>query len=542
MADVHHTQVIGDSLRLRQILNNLISNAIKFTDEGHILIKASTALSEDNDHVILEVEIIDTGIGIEKDKLQKLFKAFSQEDVSTTRRYGGTGLGLSIVANLCSLMGGACHVDSEKGQGSTFRFSLKFQREKDVEHGLSEMIDLSGLSVQVQQQSNEVKNSLIKLLNQWHATVIEVEQDHNVDIVISDYDEKSSNERNSLPNGHENYVLTLSLKQRHQDIVFTEQEHRVIIYRPIQPLQLATALSSLCGRALKTPHKHNVSNSSEDTKAQLLRSLNQHTLLIVDDNEINQVVASGILEHYGFPIKTASNGREALRLMSESNDISLVLMDCQMPIMDGFTTTQKLRQGEAGEKMRKTPVIAMTASAMTGDREDCLNAGMNDYLTKPISPQDLEDKVSYWLMTLHSVLTPTNSPSDSVKDATIPIGTHTAILNTEATLKRLLDDEELLNQMLDMFVEGAPSQIKQIQTAIESQDYETVRQLAHRMRGGAAAIGAESLSMIAAELETAALNQQPELLTRLYQEIEHAWRRLGDEIELARGQYKINEN
>ncbi len=544
VAEINHPMVIGDSLRLRQILNNLISNAIKFTDHGHILIKASTGLSDDQQQVILSTEITDTGIGIDKDKLQNLFKAFSQEDVSTTRRYGGTGLGLSIVSNLCLLMDGACHVESEKNKGSTFHFSLKLQRDQEHELRLSQMIDLSGLSVLVSQQSDEVKKALCKLLKQWQANVIlDVDADDEADIVISDSNAAIalSDTENATINAHEGFILTLSLKQRQQQDMVLAQKQLEVIYRPIQPAQLAAALASLSGRALSLPDKQADADSSGQAQAQLLRSLNHHPLLIVDDNEINQKVAAGILEHYGFAIKTASDGQEALRILSENHDISLVLMDCQMPVMDGFTATARVRQGEAGQDKSKIPVIAMTASAMTGDREDCLNAGMNDYLTKPISPQDLEDKVSFWLMARDSGLESNLSPPPS-HTSHPKLSSERQVFDSEATLKRLLNDEVLFNNMLDMFVESAPSQIEEIRTAILTEQMETVRQQAHKMRGGAAAIGAELMAEVACELEKAAQNADHESLHQLGDEINKAWADLSVEISEFKALKMTNEN
>ena len=261
--------VIGDSVRFRQILSNLIGNAVKFTEKGEI--DVTTTLEHTNDDKLrLTCAVKDSGIGIAKDKQAGIFDVFTQEDLSTTRKFGGTGLGLSISKQLCELMDGEIHLESEKGEGSTFTFNIMLKEGDD---------------------------SLVTL------------------------------------------------------------------------------------QGSKT-HNHNTVTQ-------------KRKILIVEDNDINQVIVKQHLSaHKTLSAKSGIEALEALKKMKVTFD--LILMDCQMPDMDGFEATRRIRRGEAGERYVNAPIIALTANAMKGDKEDCFNAGMNDYLSKPFDVQDLLEKVDYW--------------------------------------------------------------------------------------------------------------------------------------------------
>lgn len=512
ISSIQHTTVTGDALRLRQILNNLISNAIKFTERGEIIITASTTEDPKTKEIILKGSIKDSGIGISADKLSKLFRAFSQADASTTRKYGGTGLGLSIVSKLCQLMGGHCDVDSETGEGSTFSFSLRFAPATHSS-GIGQLIDLSGYRFEVHENSLSVRQSLVKLLSLWGAEV-NTDSDNDqfdADIVMAridqlddDYDkhimQQSLNTLGSQYAHNEKFIFSLMLKHRHlADGMEMPMEYQLIM-RPILPVELASALSHISSRQLVLPESSIKHNNLAQSYVDQLHALKQNAILIVDDNEINQKVAMGLLESYGFELFTASNGEQALQRLIDYPQIRLVLMDCQMPIMDGFKTTEMIRSGRAGEAKTKIPIIAMTAGAMTGDREACLAAGMNDYLAKPLAAGDLEAKVGIWL-----------SASESLSTAIKP-KLHTAektavseqFWDKQASLVRLLNDEALFLQMLEMFQQQTPELLDSINAHFQQQEFEFVRRDAHKLKGSASAIGANGVLDCARELEAAA--------------------------------------
>lgn len=513
ISGLQHTSVIGDALRLRQILNNLISNAIKFTERGEIIITASTTKDPKTKEIILNASVKDSGIGIGADKLSKLFKAFSQADASTTRKYGGTGLGLSIVSKLCQLMGGHCEVASETGEGSTFSFSLRFAPLENTT-GIGQLIDLSGYRFVVHENSLSVRQSLVKLLSLWGAEVtIDNDTDHfDADIVMAridqldiDYDkriiEQSLSTLDSQYTRDEKFVFSMMLKHRHlADGVELPMEYQLIM-RPILPVELASALSQISRRQLVLPETNLKHNDLTQSYTEQLHALKKNGILIVDDNDINQKVAIGLLETYGFELFTASNGEQALQRLIDHPQIRLVLMDCQMPIMDGFKTTEMIRSGRAGEAKAKIPIIAMTAGAMTGDRESCLAAGMNDYLAKPLSAGDLEAKVGIWLSASDSLSKEVIRPKQQA-DVIAPVSEK--FWDKQASLVRLLNDETLFLQMLEMFREQTPELMDSMKSHYQQQEFELLRRDAHKLKGSASAVGAISVLDCARELEDAA--------------------------------------
>lgn len=288
--DIEHINnkiVLGDPNRIRQILTNLLGNAIKFTQYGEIVIRAVLNTTDNND-LQLQCDVSDTGIGIPADKLDQLFNSFTQADSSTTRKYGGTGLGLSIARQLCQLMDGDINVSSIEGEGSKFSFTVKL--------------------------------------------------------------------------GHSH-----------------------IVSPPITD-PLLDAISSFATSNTENSNKEPTENTN-------------HRLLLVEDNLTNQVVALGILENLGVSVDISADGQEAIDRLNQMRDqyYSLIFMDCQMPVMDGFTATKNIRNGDAGDHYRDIPIVAMTANAMQGDREKCIDSGMNDYLTKPIEETLLADCLKKWL-------------------------------------------------------------------------------------------------------------------------------------------------
>lgn len=504
IAGVKHAMVQGDSLRLRQVLSNLISNAIKFTDQGEIVISARTYDTDDG-NIMLESSVKDTGIGIESSKLSGLFKAFTQADASTTRRYGGTGLGLSIVQNLCQMMAGRCWVESKPGSGSKFSFSMQLGQAESAAPSLAKFIDLKALSVHLDEPNKAITTALESLLKLWGADVINSQE--QADIVISRLDDGGLKEQQYLELSQQSYrqgfVYSLKLGNRQRHDALPGRDNLQLIYRPILPAELALALSELTHRPASNQLRQMAVEHETNANSEKLHALKQSSILIVDDNEINRKVTSGVLKHYGFELFSAANGEEALEMLAEHPQIQLILMDCQMPVMDGFKATEMIRNGDAGNTHSGIPIIAMTAGAMTGDREACLSAGMDDYLSKPIAAEELENKIAIWLNVVNE-----NKPltTDSSSETDTNNAKHQDIMemsfwNKEATLTRLLEDEDLFMQMLDMFQEQTPLLIETIEADVAQQNFDKVRRGAHKLKGSAAAIGAVGILDTARQLE-----------------------------------------
>ena len=379
---LNHSIVIGDPHRLQQILNNLCSNALKFTDQGHIKI----TVIQENDDITFKVE--DTGIGIPEDKINNLFNKFTQADGSTTRKYGGTGLGLSISKQLCEMMGGSIQAEStlEKGSSFTFKIHLPIDLnpipDSDITHSLN------GHFVCVLDNTKANSTSIEVLLASWGITVTTDWSDESeLDAIIIERETLKSYPSLQLPSSHKK-ILATSNKDEFTRVELHEMGFSSVLTIPIQHQELHKVLE------LTLLTKNSPEDWIDTQKIQNLKD-SAKRILLVEDNLINQEVAKGIIEDFGFAIDTAENGKEAIDALKRTNDYSLVLMDCQMPLMDGYQCTKSIRKGDAGPH-KNIPIIAMTANAMKGDEEKCRVAGMDDYLTKPLDVKKLEAMLKKW--------------------------------------------------------------------------------------------------------------------------------------------------
>jgi PAS domain S-box-containing protein len=399
--------VRGDPTRVRQVLLNLVSNAVKFTDHGEVVVRGLLA-DQDPSGVVVRFEVTDTGPGIPENSRQRLFQPFTQADSSTTREFGGTGLGLAISHRLVQAMGGAIGVDSQIGSGSTFWFTLPLRMAHDAastpKRATGRLIGLRALIV----DDNET-NCLILAdqLGAWgirtdavgsgeHALQAlrqAVEVDEPYDFALLDFcmpvmDGLALADRisaDSLLSGTGLVLLTSAMD------ITTEQARAAgvtqSLTKPVRLSQLHAALQNLQGRA-----KNGGSDAQAVSQGQ---AGDRGHLLVVEDNATNQLVAVGILASLGFTAEVASNGLEALQAL-DRRTFAAVLMDCHMPVMDGYTATEQIRQDEG--EARHTPVIAMTAGAVLGDRELCLAAGMDDYVSKPVTPESIDLVLTRWLV------------------------------------------------------------------------------------------------------------------------------------------------
>lgn len=395
--------VVGDSHRLKQILTNLLNNAFKFTHKGEVSLSLDCNYLTD-DKLIMSFAITDTGIGIEAANLDKLFDVFTQEDTSTTRHFGGTGLGLSICRKLAQLMGGDITVTSEKGKGSCFTalVELHVAAEKKLNTAIELSTDIHvGVLIAKDSVFNNVSNLLVKNCNVKANNIQRFDyllkhHELNVDLLVIDNEHPELESLIALCDQlNKKYILILRDLLLSKEVKATFAENCHVLNKPLTQDQFSFKLANIFGanNSFLLPAQ----KQSQIDEAQL--NLSQFNVLLVDDNMINLEVAKAILKSTAVVITCATDGQEALETLKieQTTPFDLILMDCQMPNLNGYDTTAAIRKGQAGGIYKHVPIIAMTASAMAGDRERCISAGMNDYITKPIKPDTLKNKLIMWL-------------------------------------------------------------------------------------------------------------------------------------------------
>jgi len=537
------TNLIGDPSRLRQILINLTSNAIKFTEKGEVVIRTEV-VDETESHVTIHFSVQDTGIGIQPDRINAVFERFTQADGSTTRQFGGTGLGLAISQHLVNAMEGQISVESEYGKGSIFSFILEFKKQSQQESEAEiNVTDLSGLKVMVIDDNATNRFILTKMIEGFgaHAHTFAGGQEgldalfiarntHKVpyDIVLLDMQmpemdgEQTARAIFSDPREKNiSVVILTSMGERGDAKRLDALGCAGYLLKPIKQQLLFDALvavqnekeSKLPGRGrLVTRHLVN----EEKRKSQ--------RILLVEDNPVNQKVAVALLQKAMYSIDVVNNGKEALEKIEE-NAYNLVLMDVQMPIMDGFEATRRIRAGEAGKS--HIPIIAMTAHAMKGDRERCLEAGMDDYISKPIDKRSLLTTIDRWSK-FSQITTEENEDFSIIPDSlpfeqdisafdeaeiadekpapAAPISADyplndTIPLDIESALLRFSNDRVFFNEMCEDFLRHLPESIIEIKTALSRVDAVTLRRSAHNLKGMAATFSAIKLTELSKTLE-----------------------------------------
>jgi len=399
--------VIGDVTRLRQILVNLVGNAVKFTNEGEVVVKAELAGPSFQPEAV-HFSVRDTGIGIPRDKQDLLFKSFSQVDSSTTRQFGGTGLGLAISKRLAQFMGGRMWVESETGHGSTFHFTIQIKPLGDGPPVPWEAIrpELAGRRVLVLEDSATLRRILTRWLEKFgmQATTVvtaqealeQLQQENAFDAVIFDFQLPDTDglsfasAARELPGGESLHLMLLtSTHLRAGDSRAAAAHVSVSIYKPIRPRQLLDALSQSFDRSAATGRKAPAALTFDPSFASRLPL----RILMADDNRVNQKVGSSFLEKLGYRAEVVGNGLEVLHAL-ERQPYDIVFLDVQMPEMDGYEAARQLRRRWTGTDRPR--IIAMTANAMQGDRERCLKAGMDDYIAKPMRAEDLRIALERW--------------------------------------------------------------------------------------------------------------------------------------------------
>ena len=522
--------LIGDPHRLRQVLINLISNGIKFTEHGEVRVlvePGADAGSGDPGKIELAFSVLDTGVGIPPEKQSLIFEAFSQADTSTTRRYGGTGLGLTISAQLVQAMGGRIGVTSTPGEGSTFRFTARFEAGQ-ASPVLDEQAHLEGLPVLVAVDNSAERATLVELLGQWRMKPVTVSDASGAlrERARATADNKPFKVvliSTQLPDieGFDLAEAILSAAAPPPCIVMLAGEGRrgdgarcremgISAYLPM-PIMASDLLNAILLSVDpiddNTSHNASADRSPLITRHSLREQKRQLRILLAEDNVVNQTLALRLLGKLGHQADVASNGKEALDLHAR-NRYDLVLMDVQMPIMGGFDATARIREREAAGAAR-TPIVAMTAHAMKGDRERCLEAGMDGYLSKPVHAPDL----------VEVLIQHTGRGDPAPPPASEPNSISGPVFERQKVLFNLGGDEELLEQLIGMYIEDEPRLFADIEAAVIEGDAEALHNAAHALKGavsnfcaGRAQTGAMHLERIGREKRMADAPQALETL------------------------------
>jgi signal transduction histidine kinase/CheY-like chemotaxis protein len=532
--------ICGDPNRLRQIMANLLGNAIKFTDQGRILARVRVA-GEDTQSVMLRFEVHDTGIGISREARARLFEAFSQADDSTTRRYGGTGLGLAISKQLVELMGGAIGVDNAPKQGSIFWFTVSFDKRRvDPSAPGHRQHTLEGLRVLVVDEEDESREDLTQQLCAWRAqadgaasaaagyecilsaaragrpydaAVLDMELTHTSGLSLAASIKADAAARAT-------HLVLISPEELAADPV--QRRTAGVAYQLIKPargadlyaclaacaarLHAPAALASAAPAAAAKPRPA-ASPAMPNAAAPGARSRIRRVLL-AEDNPVNVEVAKAMLESLGIEATCARNGQEALDAV-RAGAFDAVLMDCQMPVMDGFAATAAIRRHERESgRARTLPVIAITANALQGDREACLAAGMDDYLSKPFTQQQLAAVIGRWVpvpmaATTHHEDMPLRAPPRLPPESSEVIQRDAVNRTALENIRALSRDggDALVQKVVAAYMGDTPRHLATLRQAIAGEDPGSVRRVAHSLKSASANVGAAHLAALCKELE-----------------------------------------
>jgi two-component system sensor histidine kinase/response regulator len=510
--------LVGDPLRLGQVLINLCNNAVKFTEQGEIVI--STKLLEKQDEwVMLQFSVRDTGVGLTEEQKGKLFQAFSQADMSTTRKYGGTGLGLTISKRLVNMMGGEICVESEAGKGSEFIFSAKFGlARKFSRRRLEPTVDLRGMRVLViddNASSREILQSLLETMS-FEVTVAasaeegiaELENEAKIRpyrLVLMDWKMpgmdgiKATELIKNLPSLPQKPKVIIATAYGREEVMQRSEKVGVdgFLLKPVGQSVLFDSIMIALGKGAQERETVKRVNCRDEEE---LRKIRGARVLLAEDNEINQQVAEEILQQAGLVVRSANNGKEAVEMVKAGN-FDVVLMDIQMPLMGGFEATQEIRRNE---RFQDLPIIAMTAHAMAGDHEKSIEAGMNDHLTKPIDPDQLISALVKWVKPADRETSEGLSESSSEsKKAQDILPAHLPGISIASGLGRVAGNRQLYTKLLCKFKDGQENAVDQIKAALQAGDKETASLIAHTVKGVSGNLGGDNLYRAAAELEKA---------------------------------------
>ena len=495
-------------MRLRQVLINFVGNAIKFTDAGEIVVRVRP-VGKDG---LLRFEVVDTGIGIPAEAQTHIFNAFSQADSFTTRKYGGTGLGLAICRQLATLMGGKIGVHSQVNHGSTFWFEVRLDPVAETEatptHTRLPRLKLIGLRALIVDDSASNREILRQHLQSWGVEVAAAETSAaalaaldadggRFDLALID-DQMPGMDGIALakhvrrdPRWSGLRLILQSTRDEHDSISEDAHLFAAILTKPLRRSQVLACVTRVM--APQSAAAPDVSPSAGTPAAGTPPGPSARTsaprILLVEDNPVNREVAVAMLENLGCAIDTAEDGRLAVEAVN-AGTYDAVLMDCQMPTMDGLTATREIRQREQTSGAARLPIIALTANAMEGDRERCLAAGMDDFLSKPFTQQQLATLLRRWLA-LRAL------PEPERRDMSrVPLIDPSVLRNIAALAK-----PALLNSMIELYLQHSPSLIHAIETAAANMQPDALSQAVHTLKSSTSNLGGTRLAMVAKECE-----------------------------------------
>jgi two-component system, sensor histidine kinase and response regulator len=521
--------VRGDPVRIQQILTNLVGNAVKFTDDGEVVIRVSVDKLE-GEQVRVRFRVSDTGIGIPEDKQAQLFTAFTQADTSTTRLYGGTGLGLAISKRLTELMGGEIGLESKVGKGSTFWFAIEIAR-ADAEQRVQDAKRLVGLRTLVVDDNETNREFLLELLGNWGLRADAAKSGAEAlrllnsaartgvryDLLLLDMHMPGMDGAQLAETISRDHRITapmvLLTSVANQDPAQLDAVGiRACLPKPLRQSSLLETLARVVGGSSNPPaasgtrpsQRPDAAAKDSSSPRPCLLAKRGARILAAEDNETNQEVLLGISDHLGCEIIVVDNGRKAVEALERDDSYDVVLMDCQMPELDGYQATRAIRQLEGNRGRPRIPIIAVTAHALSGEREKVLAAGMDDYMTKPIDLEALRRKLEHWMRSVQPVSEPAPAAGEALAAHATPTNGKVLDDSVLMQLKSLASPKrpQFFTKLVQRYAGESQRYLADLRSAVEQADIERLRQAAHSLKGSSGSIGAVQVQRLCAELET----------------------------------------
>jgi two-component system, sensor histidine kinase and response regulator len=539
-----NTHVKGDPLRLGQVLTNLTGNAIKFTQSGAVVISVE-GISQTETATTLRFEVSDTGVGISDEAQSRIFDEFSQADGSTTRKHGGSGLGLAISRQLVDMMGGTIQLKSALGKGSTFWFECTFDKQVNVHSEDSNEVPqgaLTGLRTLIVESSSVSRGILYSQVCNWGMNVRVAETpEHGLELLTQAAARGAPFDLAVVDLGYagkDSLELARSIKQKPaiatvRLVMLTPVGNHALLKDVrdagmntclVKPVRQSHLYESLVQVMLggQSAAMEVAAVAEEVTNAPTAGSRGK--ILLVEDNLVNQAVALGMLHKLqGYEVVVAQNGKEALQALDakDRRPFDIVLMDCHMPELDGFETTVEIRKREHAANTKRIPIIALTANAMAQDREDCLNAGMDDHLAKPLSRQQLKTKLELWLPEHEAVQNAPATPAAVVPAKDVDV-LDRQVLSQLRELENA-DDPHLVSRVLKLYLDESPKLLEKLKQAVQQNEMREIELMAHTLKSSSANIGATALAGLCSEIHAAIRLLDVHRAGRVFTDVETAF-------------------